>query len=517
MNCTKCEYPLWNLKARTCPECNTPFAPSQFTFRPHSVAFCCPRCDQPYYGTGEGGHLDPRAFTCIKCGQALHEDEMVLRPGPGVQEERTRHLPVPWLDPRIRSTTLRLAQTSLWALFTPYRLGSRLPTPERPWAALGFASVAVLVMLIPAIAMAAVLSAMMPAGPGSSFLALGFVTLFFGIVLVAIVAVVPWAVTAHIALGLSGEHTGGFGRTLACVAYGIPACIPMAIPVLGIYFVPVALVYWTVVTVIILRAGQRVTWGRALVAAGVLPLLVALGVGLFIGLVVVPGYRSVTATIAAMKATTTPAQQASTLSSAVLTHARLNAGAGPEHMSELWLSGAVRAPDLLSGQRYRNDARASIGRTNMSAVESLLAGPGSSVGSPTTETVRSDVKAVQPASPITSHRLGDAVFTYHAINLLAPPDPGLWILVLTPEPSPFAVAMSNASASPSGSTPTPPPRPALAVAKADGTVQEIPDADFGAALDAQNALRTAHALPALPDPRKLVANGFTTPADAPRP
>ena len=30
MRCKTCDYPLWNLTTRVCPECGTPFLPSQF-------------------------------------------------------------------------------------------------------------------------------------------------------------------------------------------------------------------------------------------------------------------------------------------------------------------------------------------------------------------------------------------------------------------------------------------------------------------------------------------------------
>jgi len=500
MNCRTCEYPLWNLKSRACPECNAPFAPSQFTFRRHSIAFCCPHCDQPYFGTGEGGHLDPRAFTCTKCGQPLHEDEMVLRPGPGVAEERTRYRPVPWLDPGIRSFLVRLVQTSFWALFLPGRLGQRLPVPERPLAAFGFAASAVLVMLIPALLLVAVVGAFLPVGgfgPG-----LVAVTIVFGVVVWALIGLLPWAGLAHLALRMTGSNRGGFKRTLECLAYGVPACLPMAVPAVGLYLTPLAVIYWTVVSTVMLRAGQRVSWGRAIFAAAVFPVLLAVGLGLFIGLVVMPAYRSAMATMAAMQVAANPSQQAAAISSALHGHAGANAGAGPVHMSELLLSGAVTPPDLLSGQTFRTDARGSIGGINLMHA-----------GGATTGAIRAAVAAARPAGEITAHRLGDVVFTYHGIDLNAPVDPGLWTLVITTEPTPFSVAAGRTTVLAPGSSPT--ARPALAAARADGAVEEIADADFGAALDAQNALRVSKGLAALPDPRQLVANGFTTPADAP--
>ena len=63
MRCQNCNYTLWNLTTRECPECGTPFLPSAQDFQPNSVRFCCPGCDQDYYGTSPRGHLVPSAFS----------------------------------------------------------------------------------------------------------------------------------------------------------------------------------------------------------------------------------------------------------------------------------------------------------------------------------------------------------------------------------------------------------------------------------------------------------------------
>src|SRR5437870_10981399 len=98
MHCKTCDYPLWNLKARQCPECGTPFLPSQFNFVINSVRFCCPHCDQTYYGTGERGHLVPSSFVCVNCARPIAMDEMVLRPAEGVSEQQTQTDRMPWLE-----------------------------------------------------------------------------------------------------------------------------------------------------------------------------------------------------------------------------------------------------------------------------------------------------------------------------------------------------------------------------------------------------------------------------------
>ena len=100
MRCKTCDYPLWTLTSRMCPECGAAFLPSDFDFVPNSVRFCCPHCDQAYYGTTERGHLSPREFECVSCGAFIRMDEMVLRPAAGVAESQTRAATNPWLNLR---------------------------------------------------------------------------------------------------------------------------------------------------------------------------------------------------------------------------------------------------------------------------------------------------------------------------------------------------------------------------------------------------------------------------------
>ena len=102
MRCKSCDYPLWQLTDRLCPECGTPFLPSEHEFILNSVRFCCPHCEQPYYGTGEKGHLVPRTFACVKCAKFIDMDQMVLLPTEGVTERQTQVTVVPWVERRDR-------------------------------------------------------------------------------------------------------------------------------------------------------------------------------------------------------------------------------------------------------------------------------------------------------------------------------------------------------------------------------------------------------------------------------
>src|SRR4051812_7864561 len=100
MRCPGCDYPLWNLPTRQCPECGRPFLPSEFDFVANSVRFCCPHCPQEYYGPGPRGPLVPDRFACVRCGHHIGMDQMTLLPTAGVAEEQTRTDTVPWLERR---------------------------------------------------------------------------------------------------------------------------------------------------------------------------------------------------------------------------------------------------------------------------------------------------------------------------------------------------------------------------------------------------------------------------------
>ena len=102
MRCKICDYRLWNLRSRVCPECGTPFKPSEFEFFLNSVQFCCLHCNQTYYGTGAKGHLVPAEFECVKCARQIHMDEMVLLPTEGIEEEQTKAHTMPWMERKKR-------------------------------------------------------------------------------------------------------------------------------------------------------------------------------------------------------------------------------------------------------------------------------------------------------------------------------------------------------------------------------------------------------------------------------
>lgn len=79
MRCAKCNYSLFDIRERICPECGGPIVISKHIFDHCGVRFCCPHCDQQYYGTDPNGHLVPRQFNCICCHNHISMNEMIVR------------------------------------------------------------------------------------------------------------------------------------------------------------------------------------------------------------------------------------------------------------------------------------------------------------------------------------------------------------------------------------------------------------------------------------------------------
>ena len=137
MKCKTCQYPLWNIRARVCPECGSGFKPSDFDFVPSTVRFCCPSCSQPYYGTDDRGHLVPKSFDCVKCGHPVEMDETVLLPTEGVDEAKTQQDGLAWERPELGGWK-RYWSTCGQALVLPHKLGAMLAQEGTPGRATRF-------------------------------------------------------------------------------------------------------------------------------------------------------------------------------------------------------------------------------------------------------------------------------------------------------------------------------------------------------------------------------------------
>ena len=68
MRCKTCDYRLWNLSSRHCPECGAQFSPSEHDFVPNSVSFHCPHCEKYLKTTADKAGAQAQ---CPGCGEAI--------------------------------------------------------------------------------------------------------------------------------------------------------------------------------------------------------------------------------------------------------------------------------------------------------------------------------------------------------------------------------------------------------------------------------------------------------------
>ncbi len=280
MWCKTCDYQLWNIKARRCPECGTPFAVSDYEFVPNSVKFCCPHCGQDYYGTGPRGHLDPPAFDCVSCSQPVTMDEMVLLPAEGLDAEQTRVFRTPWLQRKTNGWFGSWWSTVKMALFSPTKLMHGLAPAPQPGEAIRFAVATYLFMMAVGAAIFTIIGLLggMFAGstPGDAMLLPMLVMGLYAAGL--LIAVLITASLAHLVLRITGGTAHGFGRTIeaACYAAGVSVLILTGC---GTHlFWP----WWLISATLMLRQGQRVHGARAALSLLALPILLIVAIMLLV-------------------------------------------------------------------------------------------------------------------------------------------------------------------------------------------------------------------------------------------
>ncbi len=503
MRCKNCDYRLWNLKSRQCPECGTPFVPSEFEFLLNSIQFCCPHCNQSYYGTGDKGHLVPVQFACVSCAEQIHMDDMVVLPTAGVDEEETKLDPMPWQKRHRTSVIKAWFSTVGRALVAPGRLIRSVPIESSVSSAVWFAVItntifflasSITVMVIPVI-MAFSMSRMGPTGGGpmgpgmpgpgamAATMAAGMAgALGAGLLIVSMLMLVTGLV-AHGLLRLTGKTQSTIGRTFHAVCYSSGANVGSAVPCLGLYF---GWIWWLVSAVLMVREGQRVHGGRAAFAVLTTP---ALGLAAIIAWIVVSVFS----------ATTNFAMSGTAATQTVLTGLLAYAGEqnklGPDHAIQLVSGGFVTGFDLVATVSDTLEEDIPVANTSLAKFTGL---PSEDVS----QAVQAAIDAL-PAGTI-AHRLGDFVFTYHGIDL-ANADPGLWLVIMSPDPDVNASAPTGqtsvqlqgqgvnlGSTTAFGNVPV--------VGLADGTSLAVPFGGFPQTLRMQNRLRAKYNLPPLPDP-----------------
>lgn len=478
MRCKTCEYPLWTIRSRVCPECGSPFAPSDYEFNLNSVRFCCPHCDQQYFGTAPNGHLEPRSFECRKCHRFIDMDEMVLLPREGIDEKMTEVRRLPWGNEE-RSFFSRFFGQVGWGMTRPQEVGRGITEQTSASSALGFGlliNIVSLVFGVGALVLLFVLPMAMGRGGGGAAVGGGL----FGIGVVVGVSILGWLIGVAIWGALTHWLIGGIGRERVTIGQTVSAlCLtsgPMlliAVPCLGPYLLQYpAMIWWMVSSVLAMHALHGCGGLRATLATIAPPLvLVAAMVGFFVFAVFGAVATARTAATAAMVQATARSDEFSAMALAgTVSSYRLQQRGGqfPVHGVELMGGGALNAATMVSGG---DPAREYGAKVNGHALGEYAFDPA---------LVREAIDALP--SGVIAHRVGDFVFTWHGITPST--DPNLWIAVMVPPPS---------NVGPFGSSTT------WWAVEADGDVTEVPLSTRQADLAAQNRMRAGYGLAPLPD------------------
>lgn len=485
MRCKQCEYPLWNLTPRPCPECGLAFKPSDFDLVPGAVRFLCPACGQQYFGTDERGHLDPAEFDCRACGTHIRMDEMALVPREGVSESGALVALLPWLDRRrigfFRGwfTTIRLV------MIRPFEAARRVRGTGQVRRALWFAIFSNFVfgfvgfagLILPFMLLAVISSGRVPVA-----------ALFWMLASLALLMLVPmfayallislWSVTAHVALRLTGPAPRSFRTTMVMLCYASGANALAGFPCIGPYLAVVSWIWPLVSGVIMLHVAQKVSVWRAMAAVLSFPILLAVGGGVLLW-----GYGPMMQQ--AMQRSTmphspipSPAVQAA---SAVVDWAAADQGKPPAH-GVLLIAG-----DRIPGTAFVQGGRVVAGDTHVGGVELTMV---RALPEAEKEAAIEKVLSSMP-DEVVAHRVGRIVFTYHGIDFSpdAIIDRRVWIVVISPGP-----------------------QGAIEAVNLDLHTEQIPERDFMRALAKQNVIRRKSGLPPLPDLRSIRADA---PAVAP--
>lgn len=476
MQCKTCEYRLWNLRARQCPECGTAFLPSEYEFVPHSVAFCCPHCEQPYYGTSVTGHLEPIEFDCVKCGRHVHMDQMVLRPTDSVPETLTRPDANPWLDRRNRNWFGAFFTTMGRGMVNPGKLLHVTPVGSPANDALWFAFINLLLFtVIGMIVFIGFVIAMLISGNGGAEMLVVF-TVSMAPLVGGLLFLGLWGLTTHALMCIGvNKPVAGIGRTYQALCYTAGCNVFYAVPCFNMYVAWIGWAWWTVSAALAMKEAQRVSATRATVSVCALPAACVLTiVGLIVGTV---AYSFTSRGVYASGPAVSHWGEAQTITTALQSYASAHQGAGPGHAIELVDGGSVFSHTFIAGGV--SGWNMAIGNTTLGMFDSLTPAHQQAA-------VQAAIASV-PAGAV-AHRVGDIVFTYHGIDFDTA-DPNLWAMIVWPD------------------QPMIPPEPHtnVSVGLVDGTVTDVTFGTFQTELAAQNALRAKYQLPPIPHPATVVA------------
>ncbi len=489
MQCKKCEYPLWNLRARQCPECGEPFLPSQQEFVINSVRFCCPHCNQDYYGTGEKGHLVPSEFVCVKCSQPITMDEMVLLPAAGVTEHETKVEHAPWLD-RVRIGRVKGWFLTLFhGMFLPNRLIRGVPVGSNvldAWWYLVITSglivtTSILPMMLFVLVMAALFSqGTAGAGMQMAGMGLGMLATIIGSWIAMVALTGLWGAITHGLLLITGGATHTIGRTFHAICYSVGAAAFLAVPLFGWYFAFIPILWWMVCATVMLRIGQGVGVGRAIFAGATPPVLFL--VITYGSLIFMFAYAVTNANVSIQQQiSTTSAATGQRMHEALIAYANSHGNAYPPFGLQICnVRQSVAPSSFVIPFSLTMPDEVPIGQSTLGRLAMMLPDQ--------REQVADRVAAAMP-SDVVAHRVGDFVFTWHGVSPTVQ-DPGLWVVVA-------AVPIDHVRKD------NPFDMSDITTVMANGDSVTYPAEGFDVVLANQNVLRAKHGLPPLPDPRTI--------------
>ncbi|WP_432798147.1 YIP1 family protein [Poriferisphaera sp. WC338] len=480
MNCKECGYRLWNITSRECPECGTPFLPSEFEFAANAVQYLCPHCSQPYFGTGLNGHLVPRDFDCISCHNHIHMDEMVLLPTEGVSEETTKVSRNPWVDETEKRGLIGKWRSTAWrSLFSPAPLINATPSTASTTAALGYLLATISVTLLPIVLIIIVITAIVGISSGSGSATLGAASgfsIFVGVTVLVLFGIsIIWAISTHLILKVSSKPVYTFSRTFQTFAYAATPILFLAIPCLNLLLYPVALIWWCVTAAVMLGPAQKVSGTRATLAVLIPPFVLLL---LIMAASISFSYY---VTINSPFSTSTPS---TSRISQVLQSQKNNTGLYPQHIVALIDNQNLSSDDFISGFYNTTFTDAQIGHHTL---QDFLP-----ENNPNFDQLRAcAIETVIDPVPddIIQYRVGDFVFTYPGTENIN--DPDLWIFIEYPAPI--------ANKSPTSQT-------LARIYTADGNMETTFGSSFKYALGAQNRLRAKYNLSSLMHPKDVTSS-----------
>lgn len=487
MRCRSCNYTLWRLTTRTCPECGAPFKPSEFEFEPNAVRFRCPHCAQDYYGTDPQGLLTPREFDCVRCQKHIHIDEMVLEPAAGLTDDQTRY-PNPWLERRRIGRVRAWFQTIGMSMTRPGDLIRATP-PGRGFQALWFAMICNFVfsalgsgvlIFLPFIFV--LLGAGGAAGGGANAtgaVLAGLSTFLIGILMLVVggaigvcIVIGLWTLVAHAVLRLSGPIEGDINTTATCLCYASGANVLSAIPCIGGYVAMISWIWTAVSATLMLKEAHRVSGLRAALAALAPPVaIVALSIGVFFWVI-----AGMMGPLRAARGSAMGASAAASVHTSVMVHPDGDGAWLHAHAATLVSDGYLDVDELVPYSGIARSFEPVIGEFSLSD----LASGASTMDARRLAALAAFVAAVPDDAP--AYRLGDIVF-------VRPPPEGAngvdWAAIIIPE----------------GGTTN--PWESIVVLLGSGATLSYDTTEFEEALDAENLSRVVAQMAPIPDPAQI--------------